>query len=66
MTVKANMGVAMKMKSKRGGYLLETTVLSGAIGLSLLAAMPAFGQNLGQNATVQNQKTTEEAQPAQL
>ncbi len=65
MTVKANTGVAMKMKSKRGGYLLETTVLSGAIGLSLLAAMPAFGQNLGQNATAQNQKTTEEAQPAQ-
>ncbi|WP_455296654.1 TonB-dependent receptor domain-containing protein [Brucella pituitosa] len=47
------------MKSRRGSYLLETTVLGGAIGLSLLAAMPAFGQ------TVQNQKAAEADQLAQ-
>ena len=49
----------MKMKSRRGSYLLETTVLGGAIGLSLLAAMPAFGQ------TVQNQKAAGADQLAQ-
>lgn len=54
----------MRIKSTRVSYLLETTVLGGAIGLSLLAAMPAFAQNTGQTAIVQNQKTPAEDQQA--